>query len=83
MPSRFLKTLGRLAAIPGLILIATIHVYQRFLSPLLGPRCRFHPSCSNYMIGAVQKHGLFVGVLKGLWRVIRCNPWNPGGFDPP
>ncbi|MFM7130946.1 MAG: membrane protein insertion efficiency factor YidD [bacterium] len=65
------------------IIFAAIRVYQRLLSPLLGNVCRFHPSCSNYMIGAIEKYGLWRGVWKGAGRICRCHPWNPGGYDPP
>lgn len=71
---------GRLGAF---FLIRTIRLYQRKLSPLLGPVCRFHPSCSHYMVGAIEKYGLGRGVWKGLGRLLRCHPWHPGGFDPP
>ena len=64
-------------------LIALIWAYQRTLSPLLGPACRFEPSCSRYMVGAVTKYGLIRGVGRGLRRLSRCHPWNPGGYDPP
>ena len=59
-----------------------IRGYQLLVSPLLGPRCRFYPSCSQYALDAIASHG----VLKGLWlavrRLGRCHPWHPGGFDP-
>ncbi len=64
-------------------LIAVIRVYQWTVSPLLGPACRFEPSCSRYMIAAVEKYGLIRGVAKGVRRFSRCHPWNPGGYDPP
>ena len=70
---------------PSLIaraLISLVRLYQRTLSPLLGPRCRFHPTCSAYMIEAIRKKGVLVGVAKGIWRVLRCQPFNPGGYDP-
>jgi putative membrane protein insertion efficiency factor len=51
-------------------------------SPLLGPRCRFHPSCSHYMQEAVQAHGASRGLWLGLRRLARCHPFNPGGYDP-
>ena len=59
--------------------------YQRLLSPVLGAmgsQCRFEPSCSQYMIDAVQGRGAVVGVALGLWRLVRCNPFNRGGYDP-
>lgn len=64
-------------------LILLIRIYQKTLSPLLGNTCRFEPSCSRYMIGALQKYGLIRGFLKGCGRLGRCHPWNPGGYDPP
>jgi len=75
---------------PGLlvsgVLILLIRIYQVTLSPLLaafGPVCRFEPSCSRYMIGALRKYGVIKGLWKGTGRVLRCHPWNPGGYDPP
>jgi putative membrane protein insertion efficiency factor len=65
------------------LLIAAIRVYQWTLSPLIGPACRFEPSCSRYMIEAVRKYGPIRGVGKGLLRLGRCHPWHPGGYDPP
>jgi putative membrane protein insertion efficiency factor len=69
-------------ALSGL-LIALIRLYQVTLSPLLGPACRFEPSCSRYMVESLRKDGLVRGLAKGLRRVSRCHPWNPGGYDPP
>lgn len=65
------------------VLIAPIRLYQKTLSPLLGPVCRFHPSCSNYTIEAIRKYGPIRGLWKGTKRICRCHPWNPGGYDPP
>jgi putative membrane protein insertion efficiency factor len=65
------------------LLIAAIRVYQVTLSPLLGPACRFEPTCSRYMVEALRKYGLFRGSVKGMRRLLRCHPWNPGGYDPP
>ncbi|MCC2607212.1 membrane protein insertion efficiency factor YidD [Planctobacterium marinum] len=63
-------------------LIMFIQLYQRLMSPILGQNCRFHPTCSQYSIMAIEEHG----ALKGSWltirRIIRCHPLNPGGFDP-
>jgi putative membrane protein insertion efficiency factor len=67
----------------SVLAIASIHVYQRTLGPLLGNVCRFEPSCSRYMVGAIEKYGLIRGVGKGLRRLSRCHPWDPGGYDPP
>ena len=64
-------------------LIAGVRFYQVFLRPLLPPLCRFQPSCSEYFIEAVRKHGPVCGACKGAWRICRCNPWSAGGWDPP
>ena len=63
--------------------IGLIRVYQKTLGPILGPACRFEPSCSRYTIEALRKYGLVRGLAKGTWRIVRCNPFNPGGHDPP
>ena len=72
---------------PGLLvstaLILLIRVYQVTISPLLGPACRFEPTCSRYMIEALRKYGVFKGLFKGVMRICRCHPWHPGGYDPP
>jgi uncharacterized protein len=65
------------------LLVGIIWVYQRTLSPMLGNACRFEPSCSRYMVECLRKCGLFRGLAKGLRRVSRCHPWDPGGYDPP
>ena len=70
------------AALAGLLILA-IRAYQVTLSPWIGPVCRFEPSCSRYMIGALRKYGVLKGVWKGTGRVLRCHPWHPGGYDPP
>ena len=64
------------------ILIAFIRVYQYAISPLLGPRCRYYPSCSNYAVGALREHGALRGVGLATWRILRCNPFSNGGYDP-
>jgi len=65
------------------VVVTIVEIYRRFLSPMLGKNCRFYPSCSQYMIDAVNKKGVLAGVLKGLWRILRCNPWNKNcGYDP-
>ena len=64
-------------------LIAGVRSYQILLRPLMPPLCRFHPSCSEYFLEAVDKYGPVRGAARGAWRICRCNPWNPGGFDPP
>ena len=64
------------------VLVACIRVYQNLVSPLLGPRCRFSPTCSHYAIEALRTHGTVVGSGFALWRLLRCQPWCAGGFDP-
>ena len=64
-------------------LILCVRFYQICFRPLLPSVCRFHPSCSEYFILAVQKHGPLRGAWRGVRRICRCNPWNPGGYDPP
>jgi putative membrane protein insertion efficiency factor len=62
--------------------LAPLRFYKRFLSPLLPPMCRFEPTCSIYMMQAIEKHGTLRGVWLGLRRLARCHPFNPGGWDP-
>lgn len=64
------------------LLIGLVSLYQFLISPLLGPRCRFCPSCSHYAIEAVQSHGAFRGSWLAVRRLGRCHPWHPGGYDP-
>jgi putative membrane protein insertion efficiency factor len=64
------------------ILIAFIKVYQYTLSPMLGPRCRYYPSCSNYAVDALREHGAVRGLGLAAWRILRCNPFSNGGYDP-
>lgn len=64
------------------ILILIIRVYQYLLSPLLGPSCRFYPSCSCYAQEALERHGVIKGSWLALRRLLRCHPWHPGGVDP-
>ncbi|MCS7027556.1 MAG: membrane protein insertion efficiency factor YidD [Bacteroidia bacterium] len=64
------------------ILIKLVKMYQYLLSPLFPNACRFVPTCSEYMIQAIQKYGIFYGVWKGLRRLSRCHPWGGHGYDP-
>ena len=73
----------RFAALPGFCLILAVRAYQVLLSSWLPRVCRYEPSCSNYMIGAVRRYGAFRGAWRGLLRICRCHPWGPGGYDPP
>jgi uncharacterized protein len=64
------------------ILMALIRVYQWTVSPLLGPCCRFHPSCSCYTHEAIERHGAIRGLWLGVRRLLRCHPFVEGGYDP-
>jgi len=68
--------------LPRVIAIGLIRVYKLIVSPLLPSACRFHPTCSEYMKDAVEKHGVVKGVGMGLRRLSRCHPFHQGGFDP-
>lgn len=61
--------------------VAPIRLYKRFISPFLGPRCRFYPSCADYAADAVLRHGLLRGAYLAARRLLRCHPWHPGGVD--
>ena len=58
-----------------------IHAYRALLSPLLGPRCKYHPSCSRYALDALGEFGVLRGLVLTGWRLLRCNPWSRGGVD--
>lgn len=64
------------------VILALIRFYKLFISPILGRNCRFYPTCSDYTYQAIEKYGLFKGMLLGIRRILRCNPFNPGGYDP-
>ena len=66
----------------GMPLILIIRIYQIFISPLTPATCRFYPTCSTYFIQALEKYGLIKGTYLGIKRILRCHPWNPGGYDP-
>jgi putative membrane protein insertion efficiency factor len=65
-----------------LIAIAPIRLYQRLFSPIVGQRCKYYPSCSEYAAQAIQRFGILRGLVLAGWRLLRCNPWSHGGFDP-
>jgi uncharacterized protein len=58
-----------------------IHAYRLLVSPLLGPRCKYHPTCSQYALDAVREWGVLRGLVLAGWRLLRCNPWSHGGVD--
>jgi uncharacterized protein len=64
------------------LLIAAVRAYQILVSPLLGQHCRFYPSCSQYMIDAIREKGPIAGAWLGIRRILKCHPFNPGGYDP-
>jgi uncharacterized protein len=64
------------------VVILPIRAYQLLLSPLVGQRCKYYPSCSEYAAQAVQRYGILRGLVLAGWRLLRCNPWSRGGFDP-
>ncbi len=59
-----------------------IRVYQYTISPMLGPRCKYYPSCSEYAVQAVERYGILRGLVLAGWRILRCNPFSRGGYDP-
>ncbi len=66
---------------PRRLLVLLVRGYQRFISPMTPPTCRFYPSCSSYAVTAIERHGVFRGGAMAAWRLLRCNPWNSGGVD--
>ena len=65
-----------------IVIIAPIKLYQLFISPFIGNRCRFHPSCSTYTLEALTEHGAIKGSILSIKRISRCHPWSDGGYDP-
>jgi len=65
------------------LVLKVISFYKKFISPNLGYNCRFYPSCSDYTALTIKKNGLLKGLPKGIWRILRCNPFNKGGIDLP
>jgi putative membrane protein insertion efficiency factor len=68
--------------LPRRLVLGVIRVYQVTLSPLLGARCRYHPSCSRYAMEAIESFGILRGSVLAAWRLLRCNPFSHGGYDP-
>jgi putative membrane protein insertion efficiency factor len=63
------------------IALLPIHAYRILVSPLLGPRCKYHPTCSQYALDALREWGILRGLVLAAWRLLRCNPWSHGGVD--
>ncbi len=81
--ARSITAAGRaLGGIPAAVLAAVLRFYKVAVSPYIGPRCRFHPSCASYCLEAVERHGAWGGGWLGLRRLLKCHPWHPGGVDP-
>ena len=64
------------------IMMKIIRFYQKYISPMKRPCCRFYPTCSTYCLSAYKKYGFFKGSFLSIWRILRCNPFNKGGYDP-
>lgn len=77
-----LNTYQQLHRLISRILIGLLAGYRYCISPWLGNRCRFYPSCSTYSQQAIQELGILKGLVFTLWRLLRCHPWHPGGYDP-
>ena len=77
-----MKLLHRINDAICAFLIVAVKGYKKSLGLLIGGRCRYLPTCSDYFIGAVEKYGAFKGGIKGMWRILRCHPFSKGGFDP-
>jgi len=65
------------------VVLAPVRLYQRTVSPALPARCKYHPTCSQYAVGAVRRFGILRGLVLAAWRLLRCNPWSHGGVDFP
>ncbi len=65
-----------------IVLLIPVRGYQLFVSPALGDHCKYYPSCSEYALQSVQRFGILRGLVLAGWRLLRCNPWSDGGFDP-
>ena len=65
------------------LVLAPLRFYRRFVSPAIPPRCKYHPTCSAYAVQAVERYGILRGLVLAAWRILRCNPFSHGGYDPP
>lgn len=73
---------GRLARLARNVALAPIVVYQRLISPAIPRRCKYEPTCSRYAVEAIREYGILRGAVLAAWRLLRCNPWSYGGYDP-
>lgn len=81
MRDRFVRVARTLLRVPGWILLFLLRFYQRFVSPLRPPSCRYYPSCSSYAVTAITRHGALRGSWLAVRRLLRCHPWAAGGVD--
>jgi uncharacterized protein len=81
-PSEAAPQAWSLARIARTIAVAPIVVYQQVISPAIPQRCKYEPSCSRYAVGAIREYGILRGLVLAGWRLLRCNPWSLGGYDP-
>ncbi|NLB34211.1 MAG: membrane protein insertion efficiency factor YidD [Elusimicrobia bacterium] len=73
---------SKLKSLPSSLMLKLVRFYQKFISPLTLPRCRFHPSCSEYFAQSLIEKGLIKGSSAGVYRILRCHPFSNGGYDP-
>jgi len=73
---------ARPARIARTLVLAPIVLYQRVISPAIPRRCKYEPTCSHYAVGAIREYGILRGLVLAGWRLLRCNPWSLGGYDP-
>jgi uncharacterized protein len=73
---------SNLARFSRMVVTAPIEIYQRLISPAIPKRCKYEPSCSRYALDAIREYGILRGLVLAGWRVLRCNPWSYGGYDP-
>jgi putative membrane protein insertion efficiency factor len=80
--ARLERALVRIERVAQSVLLAPVVVYQRVVSPALPRRCKYEPTCSRYAVQAVREYGILRGLVLATWRLLRCNPWSDGGYDP-
>jgi uncharacterized protein len=76
------KVMASVTRLARAVVLAPIALYRRVLSPALPQRCKYEPSCSRYAVDAIGEYGILRGLVLGVWRLLRCNPWSYGGYDP-
>ena len=82
VPGRLRRACAGVLRVPGLAGVGLVWLYRLTFGALFPTTCKYHPSCSEYAVQALRHHGLVRGSLLAGWRVLRCNPWSHGGFDP-